>query len=129
MGKVLLFKDGSQLEFTSNSTASNLFAVVTSYSAIDNMRAKFTEENLEGATFDGVVLHDYIPVSSSATASAEGNITVNFVNALKSNAEIEELQKRITELEAENESLVTENANLSDKAEAADILLGNTEVD
>lgn len=122
MGKVLIFKNGQSVTFTDNSILTDLQTVVANYASVDGLRAEFTEENMSEITFDDVVYTDLLPVSSIASANAEGNVTVHFINRFRADKEIEELKAQVAELEAQNEQL-------SDKAEAADILLGNEEVE
>ena len=128
MAKLLVLNNGESIEFTNASTPTKLSTVVNSYTAVEEIRGKLTRENLEGATFDGVELHDFMPISSNATALAAGNVSVTFKNTLEANAQIEELKKENAQLKTANAELVRENEALADKAEAADILLGNEEV-
>lgn len=127
MGKVLTFKNGNSITFTDTSTITELQTVVTSYAEVDSMRLEFTTYNLSDVTFDSIRYTNIIPVSSTATANAEGNITVRFINEYKASEEVQKLKEQIAELEAENAELANENEQLTDKAEAADILLGNTQ--
>lgn len=122
MGKILVFADGSSIEFTDNSYIDTLTTVVNSYAEVDTMRAKFTEANLTGATFNGEAVEGVVPVSSSAQADVEGGVTVTFFNSVKADAEVKALKQQVAQLQAEN-------AELTDKAQAADILLGNEEVE
>lgn len=122
MGKVLIFKDGNSVTFTDNSVITDLQTVVTNYASVDGLRAEFTEENLSEITFDDVVVTDLLPVLSTASANPEGNVTVHFINRFKADKEIEKLKAQVAELEAQNEQL-------TDKADAADILMGNKEVE
>lgn len=119
--KTLVFADGSSQVFTENSKPSELIAVFEDFIGVDELRGKMTEENLDGATFDGQTLVGYIPISVVASAKAEGNITVVFVNKIKADVQVEELIQQVAQLQEENEQL-------TDKAGAADILLGNEEV-
>ena len=89
MSKVLVFHDGTSAEFTDESTIEDLVTVVASYAEIDALRASFTAENLVGAMFDGEKQDDnLIPVSSSASADVEGNVTVHFYNRFKTDLEL-----------------------------------------
>ena len=88
MSKVLVFHDGTSAEFTDESTIEDLVTVVSAYGDIDSLRAKFTEENLVGATFIGVKQDNLVPVSSSATADVIGNVTVHFYNRFKTDIEL-----------------------------------------
>ena len=104
MSKVLVFKDGHSVEFTDNSTITNLTTVVNSYTAIDTIASYFTEANLVGATFDGESLLDVIPVSMEATSDYDSvNVTVTFFNRYKTDSEIfmeliTEIQEALAEL-------------------------------
>lgn len=88
MSKVLVFHDGTSAEFTDESTIEDLVTVVASYAEIDALRASFTAENLVGAMFDGEKQDNLIPVSSSASADVEGNVTVHFYNRFKTDLEL-----------------------------------------
>ena len=88
MSKVLVFHDGTTAEFTDNSVAEDLVTVVESYAEVDALRAKFTEENLVGATLDGELLVALVPVSCDASADVSENITVHFLNRFKSDIEL-----------------------------------------
>lgn len=120
--KTLVFADGTSLEFVDTSTVTYLQTVVNTYSEVDAIRNKFTEANLASVTFDGESYQDLIPVSCDANAEASESITISIVNAFKQDEEIKMLRKQVQDLEAQN-------AVLADKAEAADILLGNEEVE
>lgn len=128
MGKRLTFKDGKSFMFTDTSVITDLQTVVTDYAEVDSMRLEFTTYNLSDVTFDGEKYTGIVPISSKAGADAEGNITVHFINEYKASEEIQKLREQIVALETKNTELINENAQLTDKAEAADILLGNKEV-
>lgn len=99
MAKYLVFADGTREEFTDNSTITNLYTVVNSYAAIDAMQAKFTPENLIGATFEGESILNVIPVTTVATNDFgnENAITVNFQNRYKTDVEL--LQEQMAEVQ------------------------------
>ena len=122
MGKILVFKDGTEITFADSSIITDLQTVTEDYADIDALRAKFTEDNLSEVIFDGTETTGLLPVLSTASADVDGNVTVHFINKFKTDVEIANLKAQVAELEAEN-------ATLSDKAEAADILLGNEEVE
>ena len=88
MSKVLIFKDGTEMNFTESSTVADCITVLGSFAEVDDIRAKFTAENLKGATFDGDALKDIVPVSASADADVDGNVTVHFINRPKTHDEI-----------------------------------------
>ena len=99
MAKYLIFANGTQEEFTDSSTITNLFTVVDSYAAIDAMEANFTEENLNGATFDGESLENIVPVKCVAENNYPDSnvITLNFQNRYKTDVEI--LQEQMVEVQ------------------------------
>ena len=119
MGKILGLKDGTLLEFVDSSTISKLITVVENYSAVDSLRAKLTPNNLSSCEFDGVSYTDVILDEVSTIAKDYGNVQVAFLTKAK---EVEELRGQI-------ERLTELNEQLTDKANAADILLGNGEVE
>ena len=88
MSKVLIFKDKTEVNFTDSSTITNSVTVLESFADVDAIREKFTVENLKGATFDGETLKDIVPVSVSANADVDGNVTVHFINRAKTHDEI-----------------------------------------
>ena len=102
MAKTMKFNDGKTYDFTDSSTALDCVAVVQTFAELDAIRAEFTEGNLKGATFDGVVLWNVVPLG--ATAGTDGdNITAHFKNRTKSldemNAEqIRELQEAMANI-------------------------------
>ena len=105
MSKVLIFKDKTKVNFTDSSTITNCVSVLESFADVDAIREKFTVENLKGATFDGETLKDIVPVSVSAEADVDGNVTVHFINRAKTHDEIVdeqllEIQTAMTEMMA-----------------------------
>ncbi len=88
MSKVLLFKDGTEINFTESSTVADCITVLGSFSEVDEIRSKFTADNLKGATFDGEPLKDIVPVGVKADADVDGNVTVHFINRSKTHDEI-----------------------------------------
>lgn len=97
MSKVLILKDKTEVSFTDSSTITDCVTVLGSFAEVDAIRENFTADNLKGATFDGEKLKDIIPVSASAEADVDGNVTVHFINRSKTHDEIvdeqlEELQ-------------------------------------
>lgn len=122
--KVLVFRDKTSVNFTDTSTIADCVAVFNSFAEVDNIAAKFTEENLIGATFDGVRLENILPVSVSAAEDGD-KIVAHFTTKNKSQETIleeklSEVQGAITDLaelvsellnpeEEENEEEVDEN--------------------
>ena len=99
MAKYLVFKNGETEEFTDESTITDLYTVVNSYSAIDAMQANFYTENMVGATFDGEPIENIVPVETIASniLGNENAITVHFHNRYKTDIEL--LQEQVTELQ------------------------------
>lgn len=102
MSKTYKFADGKTYDFTDSSTALDCVAVVQTFAELDAIRAEFTEDNMKGATFDGVAVGHIVPLS--VTAGTDGdNITAHFTSRKKSldetNAEqISELQEAVAEI-------------------------------
>lgn len=99
MAKKMKFADGKTIDFTDGSTALDCVAVVQTFAELDAIRAEFTEDNLKGATFDGVAVQNLAPVSAKAETDGE-NVVAHFTNRMKSldeiNAEqISELQEAV----------------------------------
>lgn len=93
------FKDGKTIDFTDSSTALDCVAVVQTFAELDAIRAEFTEDNLKGATFDGVSVGHIVPVSVRAETDGE-NVVAHFTSREKGldeiNAEqISELQEAL----------------------------------
>lgn len=87
MSKTYKFTDGKTIDFTDVSTALDCVAVVQTFAELDAIRAEFTEDNLKGATFDGVAVGHIVPLS--VTAGTDGdNITAHFASRKKSLDEI-----------------------------------------
>lgn len=103
MAKTMKFTDGTTYDFTDSSTVLDCVAVVKTFAEIDAIRAKFTEDNVKGATFDGVAVGHIVPVGVTAGTDGDNitaNITAHFSCRLKSldevNAEqISELQEAL----------------------------------
>lgn len=119
--KTLILRDGSGIQFTDNSFITNLVTVVSDFNAVDSLLDRMTEYNLSECTFNGVNYTDIIIDTVTTLSKGYGNVQVTFLTKTSSDAEIEALKQQIAELQEAN-------ANLSDKAEAADILMGNGEV-
>ena len=99
MSKSYKFTNGKTIEFTDGSTALDCVAVVQTFAELDAIRAEFTEDNLNGAEFDGVSVGHIVPVSVKAETDGD-NVTAHFTSRAKSldeiNAEqISELQEDV----------------------------------
>lgn len=99
MAKKMKFKDGKTIDFTDSSTALDCVAVVKTFAELDAIRVEFTENNVKGATFDGVSVGHIVPVSVRAETDGE-NVVAHFTSREKSldeiNAEqISELQEAL----------------------------------
>ena len=102
MAKTIKFKDGKTYDFTDSSTALDCVAVVQTFAELDAIRAEFTEDNLKGATFDGVAVQHLAPVSAKAETDGE-NVVAHFTSRVKgldeTNAEqISELQEALADI-------------------------------
>ncbi len=122
--KILVLKDKTELSFEDSSTLPMLQTTELSFGAVDSMKESLTIDNLSDCTFDDVEYKDLI--LGNITASAHDD-EVSIIIELKTEQEreIERLTAEVEQLETENAALIIENESLSDKAEAADILLGN----
>lgn len=96
MAKTMKFKDGKTIDFTDSSTALDCVAVVQTFAELDAIRAEFTEDNLKGATFDGVSVGHIVPVSVRAETDGE-NVVAHFTSREKSLDEIN--AEQISELQ------------------------------
>lgn len=99
MSKTYKFADGKTIDFTDGSTALDCVAVVATFAELDAIRAEFTEDNVKGATFNGVSVGHIVPLGVTAGTDGE-NITAHFTSRKKSldeiNAEqISELQEAV----------------------------------
>lgn len=99
----LLFKDGYEVELTDNSTIEDCIIVVPSLKVLATIQAKFTAENLTGATLDGVVYENIVPVKYTVECAYGDNAIVHFTNRKKTTEEIQgelinELQLAVAEL-------------------------------
>lgn len=119
--KTLVLKNGTFLTFTDNSSITNLMTVVSNFTGVDDLRNVMTEDNLSQCTFNGIEYTDVVLDTVNTISKGYGNVQVTFLTKTTSDSEIEALKQQIAELQEAN-------ANLSDKAEAADILMGNGEV-
>lgn len=96
MSKSYKFADGKTIEFTDGSTALDCVAVVQTFAGIDAIRAEFTEDNLNGATFDGTTVQHLVPVSARAETDGE-NVVAHFTSRVKDQVEIN--AEQISELQ------------------------------
>ena len=99
MSKTMKFNDGTTYDFTDSSTVLDCVVVVKTFAELDAISAKFTEDNLRGAEFDGAAVQHLAHVSVKAETDGE-NVVAHFFNRVKTqdeiNAEqISELQKAL----------------------------------
>lgn len=106
MAKTMKLTDGTTYDFTDSSTVLDCVAVVKAFADLDAIRAKFTEDNLKGAEFDGAVVQHLVPVSVKAGTDGE-NIVAHFASRMKSQDEIN--AEEISELQ-EALAAITEGA-------------------
>lgn len=96
MAKTMKFNDGKTYGFTDSSTALDCVAVVQTFAELDAIHAKFTEDNLNGATFDGAAVQHLVPVSVMAETDGE-NVVAHFTSRMKGQDEIN--AEQISELQ------------------------------
>lgn len=96
MAKTYKFADGKTIDFTDGSTTLDCVAVVKTFAELDAIRVEFTEDNLNGATFDGTTVQHLVPVSVQAEADGE-NVVAHFTSRVKDQVEIN--AEQITELQ------------------------------
>ena len=96
MAKTMRFKDGKTYDFTDSSTAFDCVSVVKTFAELDAIRAEFTEDNLKGATFDGIKVQHLVPVYVQAETDGE-NVVAHFTNRVKEQVEIN--AEQISELQ------------------------------
>lgn len=96
MAKNCKFANGNTYDFTDSSTALDCVAVVKTFAELDAIREEFTEDNLNGAEFDGTVVQNLVPVSVKAETDGE-NIVAHFTSRVKSQDEIN--AEQISELQ------------------------------
>lgn len=99
MAKTMRFTDGTTYDFTDSSTVLDCVAVVKTFAELDAIRSEFTEDNVKGATFDGVSVGHIVPLGVTAETDGD-NITAHFTSRTKNldeiNAEqISELQEAV----------------------------------
>ena len=94
--KTLILANGNSYDFADESTIIGLKSVFNSFAEVDSIREDLTQDNLEGATFDGVEIKDIIPVYVNAIADLGGNVTVTFINREKS--DVEKLREEVAKL-------------------------------
>lgn len=96
--KKLEFKDGTKAYFTDDSTIYLCKIIFSKFSDIDDVAEAFTEENLNGGTFDGEPIEDIVPLNIRAERNKEGdNIVVCFNTRNKTKDEL--LQKKLDEVD------------------------------
>ena len=91
MSKVITFSDKSTLEFTDESTVTNLVTVVTGYDKVEAIRSKFTVSALASGMFDGKNFVNLAPVCVDAHADVGGNVVVTVTNRSLSSDELQDL--------------------------------------
>lgn len=96
MAKTYKFADGKTIDFTDSSTMLDCVAVVKTFAELDAIRAEFTEDNLNGAEFDGAVAQHLVPVSVKAETDGE-NVVAHFTSRVKGQDEIN--AEQISELQ------------------------------
>ena len=96
MSKTMKFADGKTIDFTDSSTALDCVAVVKTFAELDAIRAEFTEDNVKGATFDGVPVGHIVTLGVTAGTDGE-SIVAHFTNRKKSLDEIN--AEQISELQ------------------------------
>lgn len=106
MSKTMKFTDGTTYDFTQSSTVLDCVVVVKTFAEIDAIRAKFTEDNVKGATFDGAAAQHLVPVSVRAETDGE-NVVAHFFSRVKTQDEIN--AEQISELQ-EALAAITEGA-------------------
>ena len=106
MAKTYKFADGKTIDFTDSSTVLDCVAVVKTFAELDAISAKFTEDNLRGAEFDGAAAQHLAPVSVKAETDGE-NVVAHFFNRVKTQDEIN--AEQISELQ-EALAAITEGA-------------------
>lgn len=96
MAKTYKFADGKTIDFTDSSTALDCVAVVKTFAELDAISAEFTEDNVKGATFEGVAVGHIVPLSVTAATDGD-NVTAHFTSRMKSRSEIN--AEQISELQ------------------------------
>lgn len=95
---ILVLSDGTELQFAVGSTKEHLIGVYTSFEEADAVRVLLTNENLNGATFNGEVLENVMRYDLSVKSYKDGdNLEVHFNNIVKSEFDI--MKEQITELQ------------------------------
>lgn len=102
MSKTYKFADLKTIDFTDGSTALDCVAVVQTFAELDAIRGEFTEDNLNGAEFDGTTVQHLVPVSVKAETDGE-NVVAHFTSRVKDQVEINaeqisELQEAVAEI-------------------------------
>ena len=92
----LVLNDQTEIVLADESTALDCVTVLNSFAEIDDLREKFTEDNVNGATLNGVVLENIVPVGLKAEAAHDGGVTVHFVSRKKTYEEI--IDEQLSEL-------------------------------
>lgn len=95
---VLKFADGTEIEFAVGSKITDLIGIYDTFAEVDSVWAKMTEENLKGATFNGVAYENLAPAQVDFPSVAPlGKIEAHF--RLSARSAIEILNEQIAELQ------------------------------
>lgn len=94
--KILILSDGTELEFTNESSTTNMVMEVEKFADVDDAKSLITVDNLNGAKFDNEPISELIPVEVSARVVG-GKVVVTFTNRFKT--EEEKLKEQILELQ------------------------------
>jgi hypothetical protein len=78
MERVLILTDGTELEFTEDSTINHLYTDVDKFGQIDTLKSKLTRYNLAEATFDGLPLKD-MELDSMVVCNTKDTILVHII--------------------------------------------------
>jgi phage terminase large subunit-like protein len=104
--KTFKFQDGTELSFTEDSTELDCATVVSTFADLDSIKTKFTDENINGGTFDGESVENVVFSGITATCDADGNITAHFTSREKSREEV--LEEQVAELQATIATMMAE---------------------
>ena len=101
---ILKFTDGTQIQFAAGSTITDLIGVYESFAEIDSVRAKLTEQNLRGVTFNDKVYENLTPYQIDIhNVTPDGKIETHFRLSAKGaidilNDQIVEIQEALAEI-------------------------------
>lgn len=123
--KTLIFKDGTDVNFSDVSTILDCVLVATSFAEVDEVREKFTEENLKGAKFEGERVENIVPTGVSAQVNGN-NIVAHFTSTQRS--EVDVITEQIVELQlaiADIMSIIITPPNLDEPDEEEEEVADN----